>query len=160
MISLIWAMGENRVIGINNKMPWHLPAELAYFKRTTLGKPVIMGRKTFESIGKPLPGRENWIITRDLQYHAEGCDIFHSVQEVLQQLPKEKEAMVIGGAEIYNLFLPHADRLYMTEIHSHFEGDTYFPDFNLEDWKLVKRSVGVKDEKNPYDHEFLVYDRK
>ncbi|MGM9966299.1 MAG: dihydrofolate reductase [Rummeliibacillus sp.] len=140
MISLIVAYDENRVMGYNNKMPWHLPGDLAYFKKTTMGKPMIMGRKTFESIGKALSGRTNIVITRDPNYKAEGIVVAHSFEEALEIAKKEeKEIMVIGGEQIFRLALPIADVLYVTKIQHTFQGDTFFPKFGNE-WKKVSES--------------------
>lgn len=161
MISLIWAMDDNRVIGINNELPWHLPEDLKFFKRTTLGHPVAMGRKTLESIGRLLPGRENIVLTRNEQFYYEGCTLIHSVQDLIEYGHEiEKEIFVIGGAEIFQLFLPVADKLYVTRIHEQFKGDAFFPEVNFEEWELVLREKGLKDEKNPYDYEFEMYTRK
>ncbi|MCX7710896.1 MAG: type 3 dihydrofolate reductase [Clostridia bacterium] len=159
MISMIWAMGKNRLIGRDNQLPWRLPADLANFKRITTGHPVIMGRKTFESLGRPLPGRKNVIITRNKDLSIEGCEILHSVEEACR-LAEKQEVFIIGGAEIYSKFLPHADKLYITEIDESFEGDTHFPEFNMDEWVLTSKVKGDKDEKNPYDYYFLVYERK
>ncbi|WP_053363884.1 dihydrofolate reductase [Bacillus sp. FJAT-27251] len=161
MISLIWAMDENRAIGRDNQLPWHLPEDLKFFKRVTMGHPIAMGRKTHESIGRPLPGRENIIITRDRDYKSEGCTILHSVDELLHYHDLHKEELfVIGGAEIFKEVLPHADRLYVTMIHERFDGDTFFPVFHMDAWELETREKGIRDEKNPYDYEFLIYRRK
>ncbi|SEM81941.1 dihydrofolate reductase [Mesobacillus persicus] len=161
MISLIWAMDENRVIGSYNKLPWHLPEDLKFFKRVTMGHPIVMGRKTHESIGKPLPGRENVIITRDRQYRSEGCTVLHTIDELLDFASKtDEEVFVIGGAEIFKEIIPHADRLYLTMIHHQFEGDTFFPSFHIDEWELESREMGEKNEKNPYEYEFLIYKRK
>lgn len=161
MISLIWAMDENRVIGLHNQLPWRLPEDLKFFKRVTIGHPIAMGRKTFESIGKPLPGRENIVITRDETYRPEGCVIMNSIDELLEYTAqKDDEVFVIGGAEIFKEVLPKADRLYLTMIHEQFEGDTYFPVFDIDKWQLETREKGLKDDKNPYDYEFLIYKRK
>ncbi|GGE59152.1 dihydrofolate reductase [Priestia taiwanensis] len=157
MISLIWAMDENRLIGKDNDLPWRLPAELAYFKRTTMGQPIIMGRKTYESIGRPLPGRENIVVTRNSDFTAEGVTVVHSLHEALEQT-KETEAFVIGGAQIYKEALPLASRLYVTHIHHAFEGDTYFPEIPKE-WKVISSEKGLNDEKNPYDYDFVVYEK-
>ena len=140
MISLIVAHDENRVIGFNNAMPWHLPGDLAYFKKTTMGKPMIMGRKTFESIGKALPGRTNIIITRDPNYQKEGIVVVHSLDEALEVAKKEnKEIMIIGGEQIFRLALPIADILYVTKIQHVYQGDTYFPEYGTE-WKKISES--------------------
>ncbi|CAM3490551.1 dihydrofolate reductase [Marinicrinis lubricantis] len=159
MISLIWAMGENREIGKDHDMPWKLPAELAYFKKTTMGSPVLMGRKTFESIGKPLPGRENWVLTRDRGYTAIGCRMVYTLEEAVEQLKDVQEIFVIGGAEIYRMFLPYADRLYVTKIKQSFPADTFFPEINWSQWRQISAAPGEKNERNPYDYEFQVYER-
>jgi len=161
MISFIVAMDQNRVIGKDNQLPWHLPADLKFFKKVTVGHPIAMGRKTHESIGKPLPGRKNIIVTRNLDYQSEGCTVIHSVEELMQYVKqKDKEVFVIGGAQLFNQLFPVADRLYITEIEFEFEGDTYFPEFTDSEWTLTTREQGVKDEKNPYDYSFNIYDRK
>lgn len=162
MISLIWAMDENRVIGYHNQLPWRLPEDLKFFKRVTMGHPIAMGRKTYDSIGKPLPGRENIVITRDDNYDPEGCTVMHSIEEMLAYAAENKseEIFVIGGAEIFKEVLQHADKLYLTMIHHQFEGDTFFPVFDIDKWELESREIGLKDEKNPYEYEFLIYKRK
>jgi dihydrofolate reductase len=161
MISLIWAMDENRVIGKNNQLPWHLPADLKFFKKSTMGHPIVMGRKTYQSIGRPLPGRENIIITRNQEFSCEGCTVLHSVNELIQYAQQlEQEIFIIGGAEIFKEVFPVADRLYITKIYAEFEGDTYFPKIDMEQWKPVFREPGVTDEKNPYRYEFFIYERK
>ena len=158
MISLLWAMDENRAIGRNNQLPWHLPEDLKYFKRVTMGKPIAMGRKTYDSIGRPLPGRENIVITRSKGITIEGCTVIHDVKDLLKR--DDEELFVIGGAEIFKEILPFADRLYATEIREVFEADTFFPEYNLFEWELIESTPGMKDEKNPYNYEFLVYQRK
>lgn len=161
MISLIWAMDENRVIGYQNQLPWRLPEDLKFFKRVTIGHPIVMGRKTFESIGKPLPNRENIVLTREQGYRCEGCTVMNSMEEFREYAKhQEEELFVIGGAEIFKEILPEADRLYLTMIHHQFEGDTFFPVFDIEKWDLQMREVGPKDEKNPYEYEFLIFERK
>ena len=159
MISLIFAMDKNNGIGYNNRLPWYLPADFAYFKKVTMGQPVIMGRKTFESIGKPLPGRLNIVITRSASFSHEGCIVVNSVDKA-KELTKDKEAFIIGGAEIYRAFLPIADKLYITVIDKTFEADTFFPEIDYSKWELVSSELGVKDEKNPLDYTFFVYQRK
>jgi dihydrofolate reductase len=126
-ISLIAAMGENRVIGVDNRMPWHLSADLKRFRQITLGKPILMGRRTHESIGKPLPGRENIVLTRDSAYQSPGCTLVHNRDQAVRAAGDAPELMVIGGAGLYQEFLPLADRLYLTLIQHTFEGDTFFP---------------------------------
>lgn len=158
MISLIVAMGKNRAIGLNNKMPWHLPADLKYFKKVTTGHTIVMGRKTFESIGRPLPNRTNVILTRDTSFVAEGCQIIHTVDEAVQ-LGEKEDIFVIGGAELYHQLLPYADLLYVTQIHESFEADTFFPEIG-EEWKLTSTEKNSLDENNSYDYEFQVFVRR
>ncbi|GHH98284.1 dihydrofolate reductase [Neobacillus kokaensis] len=161
MISFIVAMDENRVIGRNNQLPWHLPEDLKFFKRTTMGRPIAMGRKTHESIGRPLPGRENLIITRQKGYQAEGCRVFDTMDDFISYCrEQDEEIFVIGGAEIFKETFAYVDRLYITLIHHQFEGDTFFPEFDYHEWKLVSSEPGIKDEKNPYVYEFQTYERK
>lgn len=160
MISFLVAMDEGRVIGKNNGMPWHLPADLAYFKQTTMGAPIIMGRHTHESIGRALPGRENIVVTRQKQYQADGCRVVHSTEAAVDQIAPEQEAFVIGGSYLFRELIHRADRLYITLIHEHFAGDTYFPEIDVNQWQLLSSQQGKKDDKNPYDYEFLIYERK
>jgi len=161
LISFIVAMDENRVIGKENQLPWHLPADLKFFKQVTMGHPIVMGRKTHESIGRVLPGRENIVISRNPVYHAQGCTILNSVEEFLKlSRARDDEFFVIGGAEIFKAVFPYVDRLYITLIHERFSGDTYFPEFTIKDWELVSIQKGTKDEKNPYDFDFRIYKRK
>lgn len=164
-ISLIVALADNRVIGRDNRMPWHLPDDLKYFKRMTMGKPILMGRRTFESIGKPLPGRTNIVITRQTDWRAEGVQVVHSLSEGIElatSLPlidRNEEVMVIGGAQIYREALPKTQRLYLTEIHGEIEGDTFFPPVNGEEWMEVAREDHQARPASPYDHSFVVLDR-
>ena len=156
MIALVVAMAENRVIGKENKLIWHLPADLKFFKNITTGHPIIMGRKTFESIGKPLPNRTNIIITRQPDFTAEGCLVAHSLTEALmlaQQL--DSDIFVIGGAEIYKQAMFLADTIYLTEVHHTFEGDTFFPEIDSILWQETSREEHKADEKNPYDYAFV-----
>ncbi len=156
MISLIVAHDENQVIGYNKAMPWHLPGDLAYFKKTTMGKPMIMGRKTFESIGKALPGRTNIVVTRDPSYQAEGIVVAHSFDEALAIAEKEeKEIMVIGGEQIFKMALPIADVLYVTFIQHEFNGDTYFPAYG-DEWKKVSESE-VFETEDHIKFSYIVY---
>jgi len=158
-VSLIGAMSRERAIGANNQMLWHLPKELAYFKRTTLNKTVVMGRKTYESLGKPLPNRRNVILTRQQGIEIEGCEIVHSVEETLQKYG-DGELMITGGGEIYELFMPVADRLYITEVDVNIaNADAYFPKFNENEFKLTSSEYVDKDEKNDYSFTIRVYDR-
>lgn len=160
LVSFIVAMGRNKSIGANNQLPWRLPADLAYFKRVTMGHPIVMGRKTYESIGRPLPGRTNVIVTRDPAFRAEGCVVVHTPEEAIARCGEAEELFVIGGAEIFRLFMPHADKLYITHIDEDFEADTFFREFVESEWTLESEEPGVKDERNPYDYAFRVYSRK
>ncbi|NEW08127.1 dihydrofolate reductase [Paenibacillus sp. SYP-B3998] len=158
-ISFIFAMDRNRAIGINNKLPWHLPADLKFFKSVTMGHPILMGRKTYESIGKPLPGRRNIILTQNAEFQAEGCEVVHSVDEVVGMF-RDEELFVIGGAEIFKLLAVNVERKYVTYIDDEFEADTYFAETDLSEWTLVSTEQGERNEKNPYDYYFRIYDRK
>lgn len=161
MISLIAAMDEERVIGIENRLPWRLPADLQYFKRVTMNKPVLMGRKTWDSIGRPLPGRRNMVITRDQDFRAEGCEVFYSIDDALAAVGDAEEAMVIGGASFYAQMLPRSDRLYITLIRGeHFIGDAHFPRWNPQDWQEIYREDHQRDDKNPHNYSFIVLDKK
>ncbi|KAF6579923.1 dihydrofolate reductase [Paenibacillus sp. EKM212P] len=158
-ISMIWAMAQNGVIGQDNKLPWRLPRDMAFFKEQTINKTVLMGRKTWESFGgKSLPNRRNVVLTRDQCYQVEGAEVIHSLEEGLQ-LAKQEELMVIGGAEIYALFWPHADRLIVTRIEETFEGDTTFPELDWNGWNIVNETLGIKDDRNPYEYRFVVYEK-
>ncbi|MDO6427090.1 type 3 dihydrofolate reductase [Thalassotalea sp. 1_MG-2023] len=159
ILSMIVAHAADRIIGRDNDMPWHLPADLAYFKKTTLGKPVIMGRKTFESIGRPLPGRLNIVISRDPSYEADGITTVNSVEQALDTAKGVEEIMVIGGGAIYQHCLPKADRLYITHIDGHIAGDTRFPEYD-NDWKKVSCETRAPDDKNAYALDFCVYERR
>lgn len=158
-ISLIAALAGNGVIGKNNDLPWHLPADLKFFKKVTSGHHIIAGRKCFESFGKPLPGRTNIIITRQKDYRQEGAIVLHSLDEALlyAQNKGETEAFIIGGAEIYRQSLPLADQMYLTHIHHEFEGDTYFPEWDKSKWKRGNCEERSPDEKNKYALSFCVY---
>ena len=155
IISLIAAMANNRVIGKNNQMPWHLPADLGHFKAVTLGKPVIMGRKTYESIGRPLPGRRNIVISRNSGYTIEGCETAVSLEDAMKLVNGVNELMIIGGGHLYSQALLLADRLYLTFIDLDVDGDTQFPEFEHLNLTEVKREKYLKDEKNPYDYQFV-----
>ena len=158
-IALIVAMAENRVIGRNNQLPWRIPADLRHFKALTLGKPVIMGRKTYESIGRPLPGRDNIVVTADSGYQAEGCQVVHSVEQALEAAGSCEEAMIIGGANLYRQTLENADRLYLTLVKAEPEGDTWFPEIELQQWREIERQAHTADESNEYDYDFVVLER-
>ena len=158
-LSMIAAMGKDRVIGLNNKMPWHLPADLLFFKKTTLGNPIIMGRKTYESIGRPLPKRLNIVLSRDKDLEIEGCTVVNKLDDALALVQTFDEAFIIGGAHLYNLFLSKADRLYLTLIDKAFEGDTYFPDYTQYQWKEIERVSNPADDDNLYQYTFLTLER-
>ncbi|MEC0140529.1 dihydrofolate reductase [Paenibacillus macerans] len=160
-ITLIWAMAQNGVIGRNNQLPWRLPADLKFFKAQTMGKTMIMGRKTWESMGsKPLPGRHSVVLTQDTSYRAEGADVVHTLEEALRYEKEGEELMVIGGAGVFRFFLPVADKLLVTRIDEDIEGDVFFPFLNWEDFDLVHEEQGIRDDKNPYDYRFLTYERR
>ncbi|UTW57885.1 type 3 dihydrofolate reductase [Kordiimonas sp. SCSIO 12603] len=158
MISIIVAMGENRVIGVDNDLPWHLPEDLKYFKKTTLGKPIIMGRKTFESIGRPLPGRQNIVITRNTDWATEGVDVVSTIEDAIKTAGDVEEVMITGGAQIYAASMDLCDRLYVTEVGLAPEGHAYFPEIDEDRWKAVSREDhGAQDGKPSYA--FVVYER-
>lgn len=166
-IAFIVAMARNHVIGKDNAMPWHLPEDLRYFKRVTLGKPVIMGRNTYESIGKPLVQRPNIIISRNAAYAVAGATVVPSLDaalalgaELLQDAGPDSELMIIGGAQIYTQALPLAQRLYLTEVHAEPAGDAFFPRFDRGEWQEVAREEHAACDRNPYAYDFLVLDRK
>ncbi len=164
-LAMIVAQSSNRVIGRDNKLPWYLPGDLKYFKQATMGKPIIMGRKTFESIGKPLPGRLNIVISRDASFTAQGIKVVMSLPEAIELAESQAlidgvdEAMIIGGAQIYALALPEAERLYITQVHADIEGDAYFPEFNRSQWTELGREDFSAQGPNPYDYSFIVYQR-
>ena len=158
-LSIIVAAAANGVIGRDNQLPWHLPADLRHFKQTTMGKPILMGRKTWESIGRPLPGRTNIVITRDSDYSAAGCVVVNSIDAAMEAAGSEDEIMVIGGAELYRQVLPRTDSVYLTRIHEDFEGDTVFPELNTSEWREVERADQQPDENNPHDYSFIRLDR-
>lgn len=160
IISIIVAMGRNRVIGIKNALPWKLPADMEHFRQLTMGKPVIIGQKTFESIGNPLPGRTNIILTLDKDFAPPGCQVAHSIEEALEIAKDFKEVMICGGASVYKQFLPIAGRLYLTLIKEDFEGDAFFPEFDWNDWEEIERIENEPDKNNPYQYTFLTLKRK
>ncbi len=158
-ISIIAAIGEKNVLGKDNKMIWHLPADLQHFKELTTGHHIIMGRKTWESMGKKaLPNRVSIVITRDKNYKAEGCILVHSLDEALAAVKNDEEAFVIGGAEIYKQAMSKASKMYITRIHQSFEGDTFFPEFGKEWFEAIYNDF-EKDEKNKYDFSLCEYER-
>lgn len=155
---LIWAMDRNGLIGKDGGMPWHLPAELQYFRKTTMGHPVIMGRKTFESLGKPLPGRHNVVLSRNPDFYPGGVEVMRHPGEVLDAFGGSP-FFVMGGAQIYRIFLPHAEKLYVTRIDHAFEGDEWFPEVDWSRFRLVSGEDRPADERNPYPFRFEVYER-
>lgn len=159
VISLVWAMSRNRVIGRNNTLPWRMPADLQHFRRLTTGHHIIMGRKNHEDIGKPLPGRTNIVLTQQPDYTAPGCLVVHSIEAALQVAREDSEVFVIGGAMIYEQTLDLADRLYITEINADIEGDTLFPEFDRSGWTETSREEHAADEKNPYPYRFVTLQR-
>ena len=163
--AIVVAVAENGVIGRNNALPWRLPEDLKYFKRVTMGHPIIMGRKTFTSIGRPLPGRTNIVVTRQRDWEAEGVKVAHSLEQALQIAEAQATidgvdyAMVIGGADFYQQTLPQAQRLYLTEVHAQVEGDAYFPSFDKSAWQERGRQRYEADETNPYAYSFVILDK-
>jgi len=160
VISLIVAMAQNGVIGRDNALPWRLPEDLKRFKEFTLGKPILMGRKTFEAIGRPLPGRANLVLTRDRDWRAAGVIPVHSVEEALLQTRTCDELVVIGGAEIYRLLLPFARRIYLTHVHADIPGDTYFPAFDPAQWDDVDYQTQPADERHAHPITFVTLERR
>lgn len=157
--SIIVAMANNNVIGVDNDLPWHLPADLKYFKLTTMGKPIVMGRKTFESIGRPLPGRRNIVITRDNSWRADGVEVMKSTEDTVKLLADTPEAMVIGGAQIYCAMLEHVTRLYVTEIALDVAGDTHFPEISPLKWRQMSREHHAAEAEQPA-YALVVYERQ
>jgi dihydrofolate reductase len=160
MISIIVAASTNNVIGIKGDLPWKLSDDLKRFKRLTMGKPIVMGRLTWESIGRPLPGRQNIVLTRQADFVAEGCDVVTSLAEALAVTSGAEEIMIIGGSEIYELFLPKATRLHVTRVCAEIDGDAVFPDIDDRVWQLVDSEAHEADEANQFAYEFRTYERK
>ncbi|MBT8130170.1 MAG: type 3 dihydrofolate reductase [Gammaproteobacteria bacterium] len=160
MVSIIAAMDRNRLIGSNNQLPWHLPADLAHFKQVTMGKPVIMGRKTYESIGRPLPGRTNIVLTRSSDFQPEGVVVVPGLEQALGHVAGAEEVMIIGGSSLYELALPMVDRLYLTFIENSHRGDAWFPDFDPTEWQVIASEEHRADTKNSSDYRFVTYQRK
>ena len=160
-IALVVAVSQNNVIGRDNQLPWHLPEDLQYFKSVTMGKPILMGRKTFDSIGRPLPGRKNIVITRDLEWDAEGVEVVHSVDDALAAgadacaVANSDEIMIIGGAQIYSDCLPIADRLYLTRVEAEIEGDAFFPDIDIKQWQKIAEKTPKEIDKYSYCFQVL-----
>lgn len=159
MISLIVAMDRNRLIGRGNALPWHLPADLQHFRSVTMGKPIIMGRRTYESIGRPLPGRLNVIISRNAAFDAPGCTVVDSLDAALTAAGTVAEIMIIGGAQLYAAALPHAQRIYLTRIDADFDGDAWFPGLDPTVWREHQREEHRPDERNPHPYSFFVLER-
>ncbi|MCU7550567.1 dihydrofolate reductase [Chitinophagaceae bacterium LB-8] len=161
ILSLLVAADENNVIGKDNKLPWHLPNDLKYFKNLTWGMPILMGRKTFESIGKALPGRKSIVITRNTDWQKDGVDVVHSIEEAIEKAKEfdVKEIFVIGGAEIFRTSFIQANRIYLTRIHHKFDGDAFFPELPDSEWKLASQRHCPADEKNAYQHTYQVWNR-
>ena len=162
MLSIIVAKSRNNIIGKNNELIWHLPADLKRFKELTTGHNIIMGRKTFESLGRVLPNRKHIIFSQnpDFKVADENVEVVHSLLQIQELIEGPEESFVIGGAMIYNFLMPYVKKMYITQIDKEFEGDTFFPKINEEEWKIVEREKGVKDEKNNLDYEFITYERK
>lgn len=159
ILSIIVAMDRRGTIGRQNGLPWRLSADLKHVKATTMGKPIIMGRKTHESIGKPLPGRENIIVSRNTNYQSAGCTVFASVDEALVHCRHHDEVIIMGGAELYQQTLPRVSRIYLTEVHAEVAGDAFFPRYNPEQWREICREDYYADEKNEFDYSFVVLER-
>ncbi len=159
-LSAICAMGKNRVIGNKNQLPWHLPADLRHFKSITTGKPIILGRKTYESIGRALPDRLNVVITRDVHFKAPGCIVVNSIETALSAVSFSDDVFVIGGAVLYQQLLAKIERLYLTIIDENFVGDAFFPELNMSEWIEIERENCSADEQNKFDFCFVVYQRK
>ena len=158
-ISIIVAMASNRAIGLEGQMPWHLSADLKKFKQITMGSPILMGRKTYESIGRPLPGRDNIIISRNVNYQQQGCFVFNSIDHAIAHCQQHDEIFIIGGATFYQAMLPRATTLYLTQIHQPFKADTFFPSINDNKWKEVAREDIHNDSSVDFSYSFLTLDR-
>lgn len=157
-LSLVVAMDRNQLIGRNGDLPWRLPNDLRHFKRTTLGKTVLMGRKTWDSLGRPLPERQNWVLTRDATFTAEGARVFHDLDAALAA-HDAGELMVIGGAELYRQVLPQASRIYLTEVQAELEGDAWFPEFNRKQWRETASEAHPADERHAWPYRFVTLER-
>jgi dihydrofolate reductase len=160
LITLIVAVADSGVIGRDNGLPWHLPEDLKRFKRLTMGKPMVMGRRTFESIGKPLPGRLNIVVTRDTNYRREGVTVVHDVDGALRAAGDAPEIMVIGGAELFRALLPRAGRIHLTRVHGNIEGDVMWPALDERDWAVVERETHAADERHAYAMTFEVWEKR
>jgi dihydrofolate reductase len=158
-LALIAALARNRVIGRDNRLPWHLPADLRFFKQTTMGKPLLMGRRTWESIGRPLPGRRMIVLSRDPDYQAPGGAVARSLDEAVERAGAVPEIMVIGGATLYRQTLPRAERLYLTRVDMDVPGDVWFPDWNERDWRLVWEEAHPADTEHAWPYQFQRWER-
>lgn len=159
ILSFVIAFGKNRGLGFGNKLPWNLPDDLKRFKEITRGHSVIMGRKTYDSMGRLLPERRNILITRDTSYKVEGAEIAHSIEEAIEKVKDEAEAFVIGGGEILRLALPYVNKMYLTHVDADVPADSFFPEVNWEDWKVVSEEKHSKDDRHMYDFTFKVYEK-
>ncbi|MDX1605758.1 MAG: type 3 dihydrofolate reductase, partial [Candidatus Competibacterales bacterium] len=159
ILSLVVAMAENRVIGHDGGMPWHLPADLRHFRQLTLGRPVVMGRRTHESIGRPLPGRHNIVLSRRPGYRAEGCTVVASLAQAEQMAGEVEELMIIGGGELYRQALPRARRIYLTEVHARPEGTVRFPELDRSEWRELRRETHPADDRHPHPYSFVWLER-
>lgn len=162
MLSIIVAIAENNVIGKDNQLIWHLPEDLKRFKRLTTGHTIIMGRKTFESLGRVLPNRKHVVLCNDMKLDIdnENVEVLPDISMLKKYMDDEEEHFVVGGATIYRLLMPYASKMYVTLIHQEFEGDVYFPEIKEEEWKVVSRKKGLRDENNPFDYEYINFERK
>jgi dihydrofolate reductase len=158
-IALVVAAGDEGEIGHNGRMPWHLPADLKHFKSVTMGHTILMGRRTFTSIGRPLPGRDNFVVSRDLEFRPDGVHVFASIDQALAAAPPDRELMVIGGATIYDLLLPLARRIHMTRIHASFPADTWFPAIDDDEWRETAREDHAPDDDNTFRYSFVTLER-
>ena len=159
IVTLILAVSDNGVIGRDNQLPWHLPDDLKHFKRLTMGKPIVMGRRTYESIGKPLPGRQNIVVTRDANYRREGVTVVHDVDAAMQAAGDVPELMIIGGAELFRLFLPRAGRIHLTRVHGDIPGDVHWPELDRREWHLVASEPHGADERHAWPMSFEVWEK-
>ena len=161
MLSIIVAKAKNNIIGKNNELVWHLPEDLKHFRELTTGHTIIMGRKTYESLGKPLPNRKHIIFSQnpDFKVHEENVQVVHSLLEIQDLIEGKEEAFVIGGAMIYNFLMPYVKKMYVTEIKQEFDGDAFFPIIDSEEWKETSRTTGIKNEENNLDYDFVTYEK-
>ncbi|MEJ0087123.1 MAG: type 3 dihydrofolate reductase [Pseudomonadota bacterium] len=160
LITLIVAVADSGVIGRNNTLPWHLPEDLKRFKRLTLGKPIVMGRKTFESIGKPLPGRRNIVLTREPNYRREGVTVVHDADAALRAAGEAGEVMIIGGSDLFRLFMPRADRIHLTRVHADIEGDVRWPALDEREWSVTGRETHAADDRHAHAMSFEVWEKR